>query len=313
MEFEQPLMHDESEEDLEKTLDFDTTTKSERRGPTVMSKLFKSSKGLKKVVEYNEFGQPVGLAATQMSSFLGVLARHMVSIIYEKWTKVPRTLKDKIRCCLEGKFIVHPHSKKNLIKNIGELWRSFKIRLTRKYILPFKDQADLLVHPPAMYKFIDQRHWEAFVKSRLSTNFQVCHEIQTLKRKKNIYPHRLSRKGYAGLMEQMKQKEGLSFDELDRSMLWKKAREDKSGVIPHDATREREKLTEQLKEGSLVTSRSDDILTLALGTSEHSGNVKRPGQEREARLRVEAEFQKINERVARVLEQLALVLQTQVR
>lgn len=85
-----------------------------------------------------------------------------------------------------------------------------------------------------------------------------------------------------------------------------------------------------MKEGSLVTSGSDDILTLALGTAEPSGNVRAMGkfvsqgsyfhnvrlsirEEREARLRVEAELQKLNERVARVLEQLALVLQTQVR
>lgn len=104
--------------------------------------------------------------------------------------------------------------------------------------MPFKDQADILVHPPAMYKFIKQRHWEAFVKSRLSTNFQVFREILSTKRKQNIYPHRLSRQGYAGLVEQLKQKEGLSFNELDRSILWKKAGEDKGGVIPHDATRE---------------------------------------------------------------------------
>ncbi|RZC87979.1 hypothetical protein C5167_004157 [Papaver somniferum] len=320
MEFEQPVMHDDSEEDLETILGIDATSKSQQkqRGPTTMSKLFKSSKGLKKVVEYNELGQPVGCVATQLSSFFGVLTRYMVPIIYEKWTK--------------GKFVLRSNSKKNMIKNIGALWRSFKSRLTRKYILPYKDQADVLVHPPAMYKFIKQRHWEAFVKSRLSTNFQVFREILSTKRKKNIYPHRLSRKGYAGLVEQLKQKEGFSFDELDRSILWKKAREDKSGVIPHDATRERvktiDKLAKQVKEGSLVTSGSNDILTLALGTAEPSGNVRAMGkfvsqgsyfhtvrlsirEEREARLRVEAELQKLNERIAHVLEQLALVLQTQ--
>ncbi|XP_026430291.1 uncharacterized protein LOC113326832 isoform X1 [Papaver somniferum] len=113
MEVEQPVMHDEGEEDLETILGFDTTSK--RRGPTTMSKLFKSSKGLEKVVEYNELGQPVGLVASQLSSFLGVLARYMVPIIYEKWTKVPKTLKDKISCCLEGKFVLHPNSKKNMI------------------------------------------------------------------------------------------------------------------------------------------------------------------------------------------------------
>ncbi|KAI3836289.1 hypothetical protein MKW92_024575, partial [Papaver armeniacum] len=74
---------------------------SSRRGPTTLSKAFRSSRGLKKVVEYNELGQPVGLAAAQLSSYMGILARHMVPIIHEKWSKVSRSLKDKIWCCLE--------------------------------------------------------------------------------------------------------------------------------------------------------------------------------------------------------------------
>lgn len=206
MEFEEPVMHDGREEDMETTLDSDTTTESARRGPTTLSKAFRSSKGLKKVVEYNERGQPVGRAATQLSSYMGVLARHMVPIIHEKWSKVPKSLKDKIWCCLEGKFVLQPQNKRNLIQNVGALWRSFKSRLTRKYIMPFKDQEDLHVNPPAMYNFIDKRHWEAFVKTRLSTNFQVRREILSTRRKKNLYLHRLSRKGYTGLMEQLKKR-----------------------------------------------------------------------------------------------------------
>ncbi|KAI3963156.1 hypothetical protein MKW92_003881 [Papaver armeniacum] len=132
-------------------------------------------------------------------------------------------------------------------------------------------------------------------------------------------------------MEQLKKKGELSSDGLDRSILWKKAREDKNGNIPHEATKERvekiDKLTEQVNEGSLVTSGSNDILTLALGTAEQSGNVRGMGkfvshgsyfhtarpkmqEEREARLRVEAELCLTKQRLARVEEQLALVLQT---
>ncbi|KAI3881718.1 hypothetical protein MKW92_031986 [Papaver armeniacum] len=311
-----------------------------RRGPTTLSKAFRSSRGLKKVVEYNELGQPVGLAAAQLSSYMGVLARQMVPIIHEKWSKVPRSLKDKIWCCLElcisGEIRSTPQNKRNLIQNVGALWRSFKSRLTRKYIMPFKDHEDLLVYPPAMYKFIDKRHWEEFVKIRLSKNFQVRREILSTRRKKNLYPHRLSRKVYAGLMEQLvckigKKKGELSSNGLDRSILWKKAWEDKNGNIPHDATKERvekiDKLTEQVNEGSLVTSGSNDILTLALGTAEQSGNVRGMGkfvsqgsyfhtarpnmqEEREARLRVEAELCLTKQRLDRVEEQLALVLQT---
>ncbi|KAI3930893.1 hypothetical protein MKW92_036152 [Papaver armeniacum] len=292
-------MHDGSGEDMETTLDSDTTMESARRGPTTLSKAFRSSRGLKKVVEYNELGQPVGLAAAQLSSYMGVLARHMVPIIHEKWSKVPRSLKDKIWCCLEGKFVLQPQNKRNLIQNVGALWRSFKSRLTRKYIMPFKDQEDLIVNPPAMYRFIDKRHWEEFVKIRLSKNFQVRREILSTRRKKNLYPHRLIRKGYAGLMEQLKTKGELSSDGLDRSILWKKAREDKNGNIPHEATKER---VEKIRDGKVC-------LTWILLPSLHD---QRCGEEREARLRVEAELCLTKQRLARVEEQLAIVLQTKV-
>ncbi|KAI3894350.1 hypothetical protein MKW92_026967 [Papaver armeniacum] len=218
---------------------------------------------------------------------MGVLVRHMVPIIHEKWSKVPRSLKDKIWCCLEGKFVLHPQNKRNLIQNVGALWRSFKSRLTRKYIMPFKDQEDLLVNPPAMYKFIDKRHWEEFVKIRLSKNFQVRHEILSTRRKKNLYPHRLSRKGYAGLMEQLKKKGELSSDGLDRSILWKKATEDKNGNIPHDATKERVE---------------------KIGFLKQSGNVRGMGKFVSQDLTFI--FATKDQRLARVEEQLALVLQT---
>ncbi|KAI3881716.1 hypothetical protein MKW92_031984 [Papaver armeniacum] len=279
---------------------------SSRRGPTTLSKAFRSSGGLKKVVEYNELGQPVGLAAAQLSSYMGVLARHMVPIIHEKWSKVPRSLKDKIWCCLEGKFVLQPQNKRNLIQNVGALWRSFKSRLTRKYIMPFKDHEDLFVHPPAMYKFIDKRHWEEFVKIRLSKNFQVRREILSTRWKKNLYPHRLSRKVYAGLMEQLvckigKKKRELSSDGLDRSILWKKAREDKNGNIPHDATKERaEKISGNVRGMGKFVSQ---------GSYFHTAQPKMQ-EEREARLRVEAELCLTKQRLDRVEEQLALVLQT---
>ncbi|KAI3895485.1 hypothetical protein MKX03_035452, partial [Papaver bracteatum] len=57
-------------------------------------------------------------------------------------------------------------------------------------------------------------------------------------RKTYIKPKRICRK-----------KEGeLSSDGLDRSILWKKAREDKNRIIPHDATKERAETIEKLTE-----------------------------------------------------------------
>ncbi|CAL2270372.1 unnamed protein product [Prunus armeniaca] len=70
-------------------------------------------------------------------------------------------------------------------------------------------------------------------------------------------------------------------EEIDRSLLWKKAREDKQGNIPDPKVAEKTKLIDDLKiqvsEGTLTVSGSNDILTLALGTPEHGGRVRGVG------------------------------------
>ncbi|CAL8137331.1 unnamed protein product [Prunus armeniaca] len=93
------------------------------------------------------------------------------------------------------------------------------------------------------------------------------------------YNHRLSRKGYVGLEDELE--ETMPGEEIDRSMLWKKAREDKQGNIPDPKVVEKAKLIDDLKkqvfEGTLTVSGSNDVLTLALGTPEHGGRVRRVG------------------------------------
>lgn len=86
---------------------------------------------------------------------------------------------------------------------MGKCFRSFKNLLTVKYILPFEDQPELLKRPPIQYTFIEDEDWTIFVKDRLSDNFKEYREIQKERRKRNIYNHHLSRKGYAGLEEEM--------------------------------------------------------------------------------------------------------------
>ncbi|KAL6286128.1 hypothetical protein ACE6H2_010518 [Prunus campanulata] len=100
------------------------------------------------------------------------------------------------------------------------------------------------------------------------------------RREKLEYNHRLSRKGYVGLTDQLLETmpEG---QEIDRAVLWKKAREDKTGNIPDPKAAEKAKLIDdlqkQVSEGALTVSGSNDILTLALGTPEHGGRVRGAG------------------------------------
>ncbi|CAL8167135.1 unnamed protein product [Prunus armeniaca] len=68
--------------------------------------------------------------------------------------------------------------------------------------------------------------------------------------------------------------------EIDRSTLWKKAREEKHDNIPDPKVAEKEKLIDELQkkvsEGTLTVSGSNDVLTMALGP-EHPGRVRGVG------------------------------------
>ncbi|KAF5201991.1 hypothetical protein FRX31_008422, partial [Thalictrum thalictroides] len=63
--------------------------------------------------------------------------------------------------------------------------------------------------------------------------------LQSERRSNNEYNHRLSRKGYQGLLEELRRKPGASVDkDIDRSDLWVLARKGKDGEFLNDATRE---------------------------------------------------------------------------
>ncbi|KAI3903813.1 hypothetical protein MKW92_016772 [Papaver armeniacum] len=269
---------------IEAPEEFDTESGMKRnvRGPTLLPHVFNTNNIHRKVIEYNEHGQPIGQFSSELASFMGVLARQMVPIVHEKWKTVPSTLKEELWRCLEAKYVLEASSRKLLVNGIGDKWRSFKSTLTRKYVLPFKEEPDRLIHPPPMYRFIKQEHWVEFVKSRLNDAFQALHEAQSERRGKNIYPHRLGRTGYAGLVEKMIKSDGVTPEEIDRCVLWKKARQNKNGEYDDDVTREQAEIIDELKKqvdnGSLVCDGNIDVLTMALGTPEHSGRVRGGGK-----------------------------------
>lgn len=70
-------------------------------------------------------------------------------------------------------FDVPPSARKMVLKSACQKWREFKSRLTTEYILPYRDQLELLECPPADYSFIEKAHWDMFVSDRLSIEFSV--------------------------------------------------------------------------------------------------------------------------------------------
>ncbi|KAL6345336.1 hypothetical protein AAG906_015819 [Vitis piasezkii] len=212
-------------------------TKRRCRGITRKSMIIKNrSKGVKLVLKYNPDGIYVGQASVHLTSFLGVLARTMVPIRYNSWRDVPIQVKNKLWDTIEASFTLDSKSRRNCMLTMGKCFRSFKNMLTVKYVIPFKDQPE---------------------------DFR---EVQKERRKKHIYNHHLSRKGYAGLEDEMMATTGYT-EIIDRSILWKKAMEKKDGTYDEVVILVVEKIDKMLKESQEsdpIFSGNNDILTWAL-------------------------------------------------
>ncbi|CAL2230851.1 unnamed protein product [Prunus armeniaca] len=229
-----------------------TTTISEDsksgRGMSTMPRVVKRKlQKIKPVVEYNKRGKGCGPAHTEMQSYIGVLACSRVPLVDKKWAEIPNDIKEQIWEAVDMAFVVGQGGKTSVLSSAAKKWKDFKSTLTRHYILPYIKEREKLSQPPEI-------------------------------REKLEYNHRLSRKGYAGLEDQLE--ETMPGVEIDRSTLWKKARQDKHGNIPDPKVAEKAKLIDELQkqvaEGSLSLSSSNDVLTLALGP-EHPGRVRGVG------------------------------------
>ncbi|KAM1734715.1 hypothetical protein ACFX11_020150 [Malus domestica] len=245
------------------------------RGATQLQELVQGrSDGDRLEVGYNSKGQPCGLAGAKLASFIGVMARTTVPITIPTWKEVGSSYKKKIWDMVQKAFIVHSNSRADVLKSAAKTWRTFKSSLTCEYILKFKDQPEVLKKPPEIYDFIRQPVWDEFVRSRLTEKHMKIHEEQSRRRAKHKYPHRLSRKGYARLEEQIKSAYGITAD-IDRSVLWKLGRVDKKGNYTNEMVKD--EVTKAVEDGTLRTSGSNDILTIALETPEYSGRVRGVG------------------------------------
>ncbi|KAK4858992.1 hypothetical protein QYF36_024953 [Acer negundo] len=219
--------------------DLPNSTKAPR-GLTTKAKIIKNrSEGIKLVLQYNDMGVMVGEVKTDLVSIIGILARTSIPITYDDWRYVPRHIKDKLHT------------------------------LTVKYILPFKAKPEILEDPLAIYSFIKKDHWDQFVASRLSEKFTKTRKEQQKKRKKNKHDHRLSQKGYVGLIE------------------------------------EQDQLMQQYDEGSLQVVDSQDVLTMALGTPEHSGRVRVMGHFVTKRMYFDLPISQVNFQNDRTAQQIA--------
>ena len=211
------------------------------RGMSTMPRVVKRKlQKLRPIVEYNKRGKGIGQAHSEMQSYIGVLARSRVPLVDMKWAQIPKDIKEQIWEAVDIAFVVGQGGKSSVLASAAKKWKDFKSTLTRHYILPYTNDREKLSQPPETYKFIEKAQWDAFVASRLSKDFESVHSQHAQIREKLEYNHRLSRKGYAGLEDQLE--ETMPGVEIDRSTLWKRARQDKHGNIPDPKVVEKAKL-----------------------------------------------------------------------
>ncbi|KAL0544189.1 hypothetical protein IC582_019302 [Cucumis melo] len=251
-------------------------------GPTGMSEITRvSCDGHKRVVEYNELGQPIGESATKLKSFIGTTMRVHVSISYQSWKDVPTELKDKIYKLIEGGFVVDPRSKKSILQNESVCFRKFKSSLTTKHVLPYKKDLEKLKDPPTEYSFIDREHWNIFIPSKLTEQFKMVSNKGREWRKNNKYNHRMSRKGYANFVKEMKASTS-NGKLIDHALVWKKARTTKDGQIPDIDTKEVANKIDNLLVSKRASHSIDnvtcDILSQAIGGNDPPGRIRGVGQ-----------------------------------
>ncbi|VVA40431.1 PREDICTED: PRUPE_6G193600, partial [Prunus dulcis] len=249
------------------------------RGMSTMPRVVKKKlQKVRPIVEYNKMGKGIGQAHIEMRSYIGVLARSRVPLVDKKWSQIPKDVKEQIWEAVDMVFVVGQGGKKSVLASAAKKWKDFKSTLTRHYILPYTNDKEKLSHPPETYKFIEKAQWDAFVASRLSQDFESVHSQHAKIREKLEYNHRLSRKGYAGLEDELE--ETMPGVEIDRSTLWKRARQDKHGNIPDLKVAEKAKLIDdlqkQVSEGKVRVDGSKDVLTMALAP-EHPGRLRGVG------------------------------------
>ncbi|KAL6138181.1 hypothetical protein ACLB2K_063466 [Fragaria x ananassa] len=248
-----------------------------RRGMVTMSWVNRRLvRGRKLRVKYNDDREPVGRAAKEMQSYIGVLASTKVPINVKDWRIVALSVKDNIWGSVEEAYVVPKKWKKMVLASAGQKWREFKSKLTTWYIIPYLDSPELFEFSPDDYRMIDENQWKEFVKDRISPQFQEFQQKQKERRKENKYPHQLGRKPYAQLQEELAAT--MPGRKLGRTTMWKVARQDKDGNYKAPEVQKKvneiDKLEKEVLEGKRKFEGLVDVLTTTLGTLEYSGKVR---------------------------------------
>ncbi|CAI9265073.1 unnamed protein product [Lactuca saligna] len=155
----------------------------------------------------------------------------MVPITYESWLEVSEEVREGlwqyVLICFQTnpffmfqeKFVVDPKSQKQTPQSIRKKWRKFKHYLYAKFIKNrSKDPKINLFKPPKDYLFIKKEDWKVFVSHRVIKKWEEKSTKAKNTPAHHKYNHRLSRKGYVGLINDIMHETGKTEEEIDRTL-----------------------------------------------------------------------------------------------
>ncbi|KAK9265796.1 hypothetical protein L1049_028599 [Liquidambar formosana] len=156
----------------------------------------------------------------------------------------------------EQKFLVDECRKDLAIRMMGYYWRQFKSEITSQLVDAAKKNGfkrRLSLMKPTNIK--SDREWDAFVKYRLSPNFQAKSSQFSSMRKKQTLPHTMSRKGYARLEHDMRK----ANPRLSRADVWTKGHLRKNNEPYNDAVADTLKKMEEYTQSATAQSSNNGI------------------------------------------------------
>ncbi|KAM1857600.1 hypothetical protein ACFX14_007691 [Malus domestica] len=257
--------------------DVNEAKKRKGRGPTMLD--YNALSKAKQIgVQFNYKGQHFGVGSASLSSSAGILARQLIPVTYASWDEVPTILKDKLWAAVKQKYDLAPCRKKILLTQMSGCWRTYKATLT-KQIRSLDDGPDAmeqmqLLKPANVEK---QADWDKFVKHRCSPEFDAISEKFKKLKSFHTLPHVMSRKGYAHLEDELRNK-GTPEEDLNRVSLWIAARTRKNGQPVNEIVSKKMDDIKLVNEMPTTDNGSikDDALSQALGP-EHRGRLRGGG------------------------------------
>ncbi|KAK9105118.1 hypothetical protein Scep_021962 [Stephania cephalantha] len=200
----------------------------------------------------------------------------MVLITLSDWRLFPIREKEGLWKLVKQRFDgVEEDLKNKVLQQIGSLWRSWKSRLTSSLKKALKEGwSDDEINSKIKPEEVELVDWLAFRKTRESSAFgEMSNKFKNL-RSKHVYPHTMSRKGYARLEEEMRAKTGRT--NITRADLWIEGHKNKKGQ-PNNAQIAEvvDKINESRMRSSATASQSinDNPIAQVFGP-EHQGRVR---------------------------------------